>query len=935
MPNWKKVIVSGSDAILSNITASSNISASGYVSASYFIGNGSQLTNLPAAATPTLQQVTTAGAATTNDIQITGSAIISGSLELTGSLDVDLPDIGNITFTTRKGGFKVTSGDVGYGTLTLGPAGYNTGYSSSPGLYFNSNAIIRTYTSAGQPIQIGKDSGQYVSINKPGYFFQNNIAALEVHKPANDVLALRISGSIDIIGGDISGSVASTASFGHFIGDGSGLTNLKAGSDPGRIVFTTTDGEITTENGFSYNSSTNQLTVDSINVVSFTSSFITSSTIESSGSHTFGDSTSDTQTLVGSILMSGSAQLTGSFNIDGNVETSTTGKFIGPLEGNADTSTKIASITNSNIVQLTSTQALTNKDLTGAGNTFPTFNQDTTGTAAGLSSTLVVGSGGTGLTALGSANQVLSVNAAGNALEYTTPTTGDVTEVTSATTNQITVANSTGPNPSISAVTAAIANAGTGLATADQIHTFVTTQTDETAADTSGNAATSTKIASITNSNIVQLTSAQSLTNKDLTGAGNTFPTFNQNTTGTAAGLSSTLVVGSGGTGLTALGSANQVLTVNGAGNALEYTTPTTGTVTSVTGTTAITSSGGNTPNISIPAADDSTNGFLTMADWTTFNSKGSGDVTEVTSATTNQITVANSTGPDPAISAVTAAISNGGTGLATADQIHTFVTTQTDDMAADTSGTAASLSATLITGRGGTGLTTIGTAGQVLTVNAGANGLEYTTISAGSGTVTSVGTTGTVNGITLTGGDITTTGTVTLGGTLAISNNDWSGDKLSVANGGTGASTFTAGRVLIGNGTSAITTDSGFTYSSNKLTTEALKITSVSEDEETSKALMIDNASAGDVVFRTLGTNAFSSATIYTYDLNATQDGNNVDINLTSAPGTDTSVVQLTAGPNITLDRVSATEIAISASAGSSGISDEARIFTWFSTMA
>ena len=55
------------------------------------------------------------------------------------------------------------------------------------------------------------------------------------------------------------------------------------------------------------------------------------------------------------------------------------------------------------------------------------------------------------------------------------------------------------------------------------------------------------------------------------------------------------------------------------------------------------------------------------------------------------------------------------------------------------------------------------------------------------------------------------------------------------------------------------------------------------------------------------------------------------VDINLTSAPGTDTSVVQFTAGPNVTLDRVSAVEVAVSAS----GLSDEAKIFTWFSTMA
>ena len=43
-----------------------------------------------------------------------------------------------------------------------------------------------------------------------------------------------------------------------------------------------------------------------------------------------------------------------------------------------------------------------------------------------------------------------------------------------------------------------------------------------------------------------------------------TFPTLNQNTSGTAAGLSTTLVVGSGGTGLTAVGTSGNVLTSNG-----------------------------------------------------------------------------------------------------------------------------------------------------------------------------------------------------------------------------------------------------------------------------------------------------------------------------------------------------------------------------------
>ncbi len=67
-----------------------------------------------------------------------------------------------------------------------------------------------------------------------------------------------------------------------------------------------------------------------------------------------------------------------------------------------------------------------------------------------------------------------------------------------------------------------------------------------------------------------------------------------------------------------------------------------------------------------------------------------------------------------------------------------------------------------------------------------------------GSGTVTSVGGTGSVNGLTLTG-TVTSSGNLTLGGTLAISNDDWSGADLSVANGGTGSSTAAGARTNLG----------------------------------------------------------------------------------------------------------------------------------------
>lgn len=73
----------------------------------------------------------------------------------------------------------------------------------------------------------------------------------------------------------------------------------------------------------------------------------------------------------------------------------------------------------------------------------------------------------------------------------------------------------------------------------------------------------------------------------------------------------------------------------------------------------------------------------------------------------------------------------------------------------------------TLPTANGGTGLSSIGSAGQVLRVNTGATGLEYASV--GSGTVTSVDVSGGATGLTATGGPITGSGTITLGGTLSI----------------------------------------------------------------------------------------------------------------------------------------------------------------------
>ena len=217
---------------------------------------------------------------------------------------------------------------------------------------------------------------------------------------------------------------------------------------------------------------------------------------------------------------------------------------------------------------------------------------------------------------------------------------------------------------------------------------------------------------------------------------------------------------------------SGKVLTTNG--TTPSWTTPNAGTVTSVTGTTPIVSSGGATPAISIPAATSSVNGYLTSTDWTTFNGKGSGSVTTVSVVSTNGFTgtVTNNT-TTPAITittSITGVLKGNGTAISAAtvgtdysvgtSALTTGIlksTTTTGALsiavAADfpilnqnTSGTAAGLSATLAVASGGTGVTTsTGTGSNVLSTNPALttptwnNAAPNITTTASTGTITTL----------------------------------------------------------------------------------------------------------------------------------------------------------------------------------------------------
>ena len=195
---------------------------------------------------------------------------------------------------------------------------------------------------------------------------------------------------------------------------------------------------------------------------------------------------------------------------------------------------------------------------------------------------------------------------------------------------------------------------------------------------------------------------------------------------------------GSGGFSNVALGSGVSfvagVLSATGSG----------GTITSVTATAPVASSGGFTPNISLSQSSTSTDGYLSSTDWNTFNGKGSGTVTNV-SFTGGIITVANPT----TTPAFTVAGTSGG--------IPYF-----------SSGTTWASSAALtqygVVYGGGAGATPVatsaGTTGQVLTATTG--GAPTWASPATGGTVTSVSVVS-ANGFAGTVATATTTPAITL----------------------------------------------------------------------------------------------------------------------------------------------------------------------------
>ncbi len=322
-----------------------------------------------------------------------------------------------------------------------------------------------------------------------------------------------------------------------------------------------------------------------------------------------------------------------------------------------------------------------------------------------------------------------------------------------------------------------------------------------------------------------------------------------------------------------AAGSANQVLAMNGAGTAIVWVTPGTGgTVTDFSIVNANGFSGSVATSTTTPA--------LTVTTTITGILKGNGTAISAATAGTDYLTVltGDATTSSNAITFATVNSNVGSFGSSTSIPTFTvnakgLITAASGNVVIAPAGTltGTTLNATVVSSSltsvgalasgslaagftavgatvGGTGQSTytlgdilwasatntlaklpIGTANQVLAVNAGATALEWTTL-AGTGTVTSITLTQPSAGITITnsGVAITTSGTrtfaladdlaaveglATTGIVRRTGTSTWSAGTLvglttevtgtlPVANGGTGQTSYTNGQLLIGNTT-------------------------------------------------------------------------------------------------------------------------------------
>lgn len=797
----------------------------------------------------------------------TGATTLTGILKGNGTGAFTAATAGTDYLTPSGSGASLTSlnaGNISTGTLVVARGGTGTGTAPTSGQLLIGNSG-GTYTvaslTAGTGVTITPGSGSITIASTASGGTVTSVGIISslsgisaTGGPITSSGSITLSGVLDIANGGTGANTASGArtNLGLAIGTNVQAYSANLGAIAGLAV---TDSNFIVGNGTTWVAETGATARTSLGATTVGSNFFTltnpsaitfprinaDNTVSALDAATFRTAIgAGTSSTTGTVTSVGGTGTVSGLSLSGTVTTSGNLTLSGTL-----------SVTGSNFGSQTANYVLAAPNGTAGTPTFralvaadiPTLNQNTTGTAAGLSSTLVVSSGGTGATTLtgyvkGNGTSAFTAastipgsditgNIAGNAagLTATLGVASGGTGQTSYTDGQLLIGNSTG-----NTLTKATLTAGSGISITNGAGSITITSTaGGTGTVTSvgvsgGTTGLTTSGGPITTSGTITLAGTLGVANggtgaTTLTGilkgngtsavtaatAGTDYVLPSGNITGTASNVTGVVAAANGGTGQSSY-TIGDILYASTASALSKLTAVATGNALISGGAGAAPSWGkiGLTTHVidTLPAANGGTGqssytlGDILYASGSTAVSKLAGNTTA-----TKQFLSQTGTGTvsaAPAWSAVT----KSDVGLGNVE--NTALSTWAGSANITTLGTVATgtwSATTIAVNKGGTGQTTY-TDGQLLIGNSTGNTLAKATLTQGTGititngagsiTVANAGVTSFSAGTTGLTPSTGTTGAVTLAGTLGV------------ANGGTGATTLTG--IVKGNGTGAFT---------------------------------------------------------------------------------------------------------------------------------